>query len=379
MTGLRVEGEGYPNAVSTISLLAADGTTIVDFGKALPPDLHLWRLRGMGPLRQAMHMLRMAVGNAASVLRMASSRRARGTWVYVPYPGMFALWILSWVPRALRPRCIVDAYISVWDASFRDRSATGTSFAGRLVRTFEGRALRAATTVLVDTQANRDHFIADFGIEADCIRAFPLAVDESRFLAIGERADSDIEASGRDGIRVLFVGTLIPLHGVERILSAAKELVHSHPNVTFRIVGDGQLGATLERFIADNPDVRLEWVREWRSLDCIAAEIGQADICLGVFGGDGKAARVLPFKLYMYLAGGRAVISQQKCSTPDGVPPPPIVPVEPEVAGSIAAAIVDLVEQGLVARQRLGRDARDYYRAHLSNAEVLRRWNGLIG
>ncbi len=325
----------------------------------------------MGALGQLRQMAGIAWGNAISLMRMLTSARGRGAPVYVPYPSMFFMWMLSWLPRRLRPYCIVDAYISVWDASFRDR-ARGEGPAARIVHAFEARALKAASVVLVDTVANARHFVEDFDIEPARLRAFPLAIDEDQFLAVPPRTDAE-----SDVLRVLFVGTLIPLHGIEQILEAARELAGSHPMVRFRIVGDGQLGSLIERFIEENPHVELEWVREWCDLDTVAAQIARADVCLGVFGGDRKAARVLPFKLYMYLAGGRPVVSQPKGSTPDGVPAPPVVAAEPAIPGSIASAIVHLLEQGPAERARLGRAAREFYLANLSNAEVMRRWSQL--
>lgn len=369
LAGLRAEGDGYPNAGRTIALLSQAGVEIVDHGKVLPPGLHLWRLRTLGALGQLRQMCRIALANVISLLRMLVSSRGRGSPVYVPYPAMFFMWLLSWLPRAVRPHCIVDAYISVWDASFRDRGTGGGSSASKIVRAFEARALRAGSVVLVDTVANAHHLVEDFRIDPARVRAFPLAIDEARFLAIPRKAESRVEE-----LRVLFVGTLIPLHGIAHILDAIRELADSHPEVRFRMVGEGQLGAVVERFIEENPHVKLEWVREWCDLDRIAGEIAQADVCLGVFGGDRKAARVLPFKLYMYLAAGRPVISQHKSSTPDGVPSPPIITVDPAVSGSIADAIRCLVELGPVARTQLGQEAREYYLARLSNAEVMRRW-----
>ncbi|MFC3551570.1 hypothetical protein ACFOLC_11175 [Lysobacter cavernae] len=345
---------------------------LVDCGMPLPRGLHLWRLRTLSPLGQLRQMIGIALGNAVCLLRMMLSWRGRGTAVYVPYPAIFVLWMLSWLPRSIRPRCIADAYISMWDASFRDRSAGEGGIVARIVRAFEARALRAASVVLVDTVANKRHFVEDFEVDPARVHAFPLAIDEARFLAIPAATDD----GGRE-VRVLFVGTLIPLHGVDKILAAAKELAGTHPRVRFRIIGDGQLGTMIERFIADHPRAKLEWIREWCDLGRIAEEIAQADICLGVFGGGGKAARVLPFKLYMYFAGGRPVISQEKLSVPDGAPLPPVIAVDPSVCGSIGDAIVRLIEQGAPARHEMGRQAREYYKAWLSNTEVLHRWESL--
>lgn len=372
LAGLRAEGDGYPNAGRTIALLADAGVEIIDHGRPLPAGLHLWRLKTLGTLGQLRQMSGIALGNAVSLVRLLVSRRGKGSAVYVPYPAIFLMWMLSWLPRRVRPHCIVDAYISVWDASFRDRSSRGESPVARIVRAFEGRALRAGAVVLVDTTANARHFIEDFGIDPARIHAFPLAIDEGRFLAIAPRVETT-----SDVLRVLFVGTLIPLHGIEQILDAASELAQRDAGIRFRIVGDGQLGGMIERFVDEHPHVALEWVREWCDLDRIAEEIAQADVCLGVFGGDRKAARVLPFKLYMYLAAGRPIISQQKGSTPDDVPSPPIIGVDPAVRGQIAEAILRLAEQAPAERARLGSKAREYYLSHLGNAEVARRWSEL--
>ena len=57
----------------------------------------------------------------------------------------------------------------------------------------------------------------------------------------------------RERFHVLFVGKLIPLHGLETILEAARLA----PEIPFRIVGSGQLDALLAR-----PAANVEWV-EW--------------------------------------------------------------------------------------------------------------------
>ena len=381
VAGLRASGSGYPNAEQTLRQLQAHGIArLRDLGKPLPPQLHLWKLRGLSPLRQLWTLARLGLGNLLSLLRVLLAARGRAVPVYVPYPSLFFMWLASWLPARLRPRCIVDAYISIWDSMFRDRARGGDSAASRWVRRIEARALRAAAVVLVDTEANRQAMIDDFGLDPQRVRSLPLAIDSDAFLAIDDAA-----ARGDGPLRVLFVGTLIPLHGVPAIVDAVRRLSADpaqRGRFAFRFVGDGQLGPALEAFIAEQAaaggdGARIDWVRDWQPLSTLAQEIAAADICLGVFGGDGKAARVLPFKLYMYLAAGRAVVSQAKSSLPQGAPPPPLIAVASADGAELARALAALADDP-ARRVALGRQAREYFHAHLAPARLMALWRGLL-
>ncbi|MBW8807371.1 MAG: glycosyltransferase [Lysobacter sp.] len=378
VAGLRASGSGYPNADQTLKLLSDDGCVAVrDLGKPLPPDLHLWTLRTQAAHKKLLALVKLGLGNLLSLIRVVGTTRGGKDPVYVPYPSLFFMWLASWMPGPLRPHCIVDAYISVWDTMFRDRSqAQGNSLASRWIKRIEARALRAAALVLVDTQANRACLIDDFGLDPGRVRSLPLAIDEDAFLAVPPRpatVDDDV-------VRVLFVGTLIPLHGVCAIVAAMRRLLDDpsqRNRFHFRFIGDGQLGSLLEEFVARHDARHVSWVREWRPLQAIASEIEGSDICLGVFGGEGKAARVLPFKLYMYLAAGRAVISQAAMSLPDNAPMPPVVLVDSADEAALVDALAALA-MDRDRRRRLAEDGRAYYRRWLSGERVLDAWRQIL-
>ena len=99
--------------------------------------------------------------------------------------------------------------------------------------------------------------------------------------------------------RALFVGKLIPLHGVETILAAARLA----PEIAFRVVGSGQLDALLH----DRP-ANVEWV-EWIDYELLPAELHAAGCALGVFGTSGKAGRVIPNKAFQALACGTPLVT----------------------------------------------------------------------
>ena len=102
-----------------------------------------------------------------------------------------------------------------------------------------------------------------------------------------------------EDFHALFVGKLIPLHGLETILTAARLA----PEVPFRIVGSGQLDALLH----ERPP-NVEWV-DWVDYERLPEEIQRAGCALGVFGTSAKAGRVIPNKAFQALACGTPLVT----------------------------------------------------------------------
>jgi len=230
-------------------------------------------------------------------------------------------------------------------------------------------ALRAASLVLVDTEASREMFIVEFGLERTAVRSLPLAIEEEVFL----RVQSPRLAAGK--IRVVFIGTLIPLHGIDTILGAFGMLADDE-RFDLRLIGDGQEATKVEAFLATgHARGRVTWVRDWHSTDQMASELALADICLGVFGGAGKAARVLPFKVYMYMAAGKAVITQSLYSLPEGCPALPVAHADSALA---LAEKIKALSDDSEATLKLATASRAYYAMWLSNARVLNTWKGIL-
>lgn len=372
VAGVALRGDGYPNAGNTIALLAEQsGWDVSDHADWLPPQTRLWHLV-RGPLRARLALAaRLAVGGFVQALEVLSRAR-RSDLVYLPYPAPLSGWWLSFVPARWRPRCIADAYISLWDTMFRDRAAgTVDGMASRLTHWFERRALRAMSMVLVDTEANRRQMVQDFDLSPARVRSIPLAIDATPF--------ASAPASGVHGtapLKVLFVGTLVPLHGIEVVLEAASRLSED-ADITFRIVGDGQQGDLVEDFLRRRAPRNLTWVREWQSLESIAGEFAAADVCLGVFGGAGKAARVLPFKAYYALAAGRVLVTQAGHSLPQDVPPLPAITVvgsDARAAASELSSVLRTLARERDDLRRRGLESRRYYEKHLSRSAIAAAW-----
>jgi glycosyltransferase involved in cell wall biosynthesis len=209
--------------------------------------------------------------------------------VIVGYPGHFD------VPRARRVAgrrpLIFNPLVSLHETLVTDR---GRFRRGRLgasvLSAVDRRALRKPDLVVADTEANAD-FLAELGgIPRARVRVCLVGAEDRLFHA-GWRPDQPF--------RVLFVGKLIPLHGLETILEAARLA----PEVPVRIIGSGQL----DRAMDGHPD-NVEWVR-WITYEDLPREYWGAGCALGIFGTSDKALRVIPNKAYQAIACGTPLIT----------------------------------------------------------------------
>ena len=167
---------------------------------------------------------------------------------------------------------------------------------------------------------------------------------------------------------MLFVGKLIPLHGLETILAAARLA----PEIPFRVVGNGQL----DTLLVERPP-NVEWV-EWVDYERLPEEIQRAGCALGVFGTSAKAGRVIPNKAFQALACGTPLVT---ADTPaarellrDGESALLVPPGDPE---ALAAAVRRLAAEPSW-REASARAAWPPTRTQASEDVLGERWRGLV-
>ena len=235
----------------------------------------------------------------------------------------------------------------------RPRAAAG------VLRQVDRLALRRADLVVADTAQNARH-LAELGELGPERLAVCFVGAEERLFRPGWQPAQDFHA--------LFVGKLIPLHGVETILAAARLV----PELPFRVVGSGQL----DELMRERPP-NVEWV-EWVEYEQLPEEIQRAGCALGVFGISAKAGRVIPNKAFQALACGAPLVT---ADTPaarellvDGESALLVPAGDPE---ALAAAVRRLADDGALAR-RIGDGGLAAYREHASEAVLGERWRGLV-
>ena len=308
------------------------------------------------------HKFRAGPGAALRValaeLRLRGGSREGFDAMIVGYPGHFDM------PQARklagkRP-LVFNPLVSLADTLVADRGRFRRgSLAARVLRATDRRALRLADLVVADTVANAG-FLAEAGEIPRGRVAVAYVGAEERLFRPGWQPPAPFH--------VLFVGKLIPLHGVETILEAARLV----PEIPFRIVGSGQLDALLA-----DPPANVEHLA-WIEYEQLPEEIQRAGCALGVFGTSDKAARVIPNKAFQALACAVPLVTGDTPAArellADGES---ALLVPPGDAAALAAALRRLAADDEL-RRKLAAGGRAVHERWASEDVLGAHWRGLI-
>lgn len=250
----------------------------------------------------------------------------------VSYPGWFDVPIVKLVARLKRRPLVFDPFVSLFDTLVSDRALyPARSLVGRVAYAIDQWALRMADLVLADTESHIDFYQKLTNGRLKNGRVLPVGADDIVFVP---RPDVAVTAT-----RVLFYGTLIPLQGVATIVEAAALLQPMGIHVT--IIGDGQQRETLDEAIA-RTGVSVERHGNL-PLGELPRHIARSGVCLGIFGDSSKAERVVPHKVYEYLAVGRPVVTREGAAIRAAFSDQELVTVAPSDPQAIAEAVASLV------------------------------------
>lgn len=340
---------GYPRNAQVLSCLRGAGVEVAELHvPALEGSEHKFRAGPSLVARLALAELRLALRRPAEPFDA----------LLVGYPGHLDL---PAARRAARGRPIVfNALVSLADTFVSDRGlfAPG-SLAARTLGAIDRYALRAADLVVADTEANADELARIGGIPRTKVAVCLVGAEERVFRPCW---------SPPREFRALFVGKLIPLHGLETILAAARLA----PEIRFRVIGSGQLDALLAEAPANVE--RVPWVEYER----LPEELRAAGCALGVFGTSAKAARVIPNKAFQALACGVPLVT---ADTPAArellVDEVSALLVPPADAAALAAAVRRLAADPGLAR-RIAEGGLAAYRERASEDVLGKRWRALL-
>ena len=291
-------------------------------------------------------------------VRLAVSRRQPADALLVGYPGHLDLTAARVAARG-RP-IVFDPLVSLYDTLVGDRGRfTAASLTGRALLRIDRAAFRAADIVVADTETHARFYAEQFAVDPARLRVCFVGAEDRLFHP---------EPVAEEPFSALFVGKLIPLHGLETILAAARVA----PEIPFRIVGSGQLASTLAGVPANV--TRVPWI-EYPELP---AAIRAAGCALGIFGTSEKAARVIPNKAFQALACGTALVT---ADTPaarelltDGVDSVLVPAGDAEV---LALALRSLAADS-ARRNEIAAAGRATYEARASEAVLGQTWRSLF-
>lgn len=337
----------YPRNAQVIACLRRAGVDVEERHEPVwEAREHKWAAGGRSVLRLARAQMQL----------LARPVSERYDAVIVGYPGHLD------VPAARRAArgvpIVLNPLVSLWETFVEDRRRfRPDSLAARALLEIDRRAMKAVDLVVADTEANADFFAHLAGLSRDRVTSCFVGAEERLFRPGWEPRDPP-----------LFVGKLIPLHGVETILAAAR-LIPSRP---IAVAGSGQL----DHVMATRPP-NVEW-QHWIPYERLPAAYRRTACALGIFGAGRKASRVIPNKAFQALACGAPLVTADTQAARellhDGESAI-LVPAGDHQA--LASAIERLVDDTALSARIGGAGSRTY--SERASEEVLgRRWRALI-
>ncbi|MHB0875604.1 MAG: glycosyltransferase [Anaerolineae bacterium] len=222
--------------------------------------------------------------------------------IVLGYPGQTDAVTARLCSRLSRRPLVLDAFISMYETAVEDRALMEPrSLLARGMKAVDKVSVGAADMVLLSTEQHADYFRSHVSVRQR-YGVVPLSADD-RFLSIPELPQARRTAR----LKVLYVGSYVPLHGIDTLLRAA-HLLRDEP-IDFELVGRGQHLAQAQSLAAELGLPAVSFDSRWHTEEEVAEHIAAADVCLGVFGTSDKAGRVVPIKLIEGLASARPTVT----------------------------------------------------------------------
>ena len=354
--------DNYPNTKNLISAVRGDERFDVVSCEGGNQEATRIYMSDRGKISKLFSIAKMLFRALKSVRHINKIALPACDVIYIPYPSLLVLLCYSFFgKRRDRPLMVVDCFISIYDTVVIDRKVIAEGgLLAKFLLWLEKRSLRDVDVVLADTLVNATYLCDLFAGEQGKYQSLNLCINESLF--------KPVSTLSHDLTSVLFVGSFVPLQGVDVVVDAAIQLA-DRMDIKFQLIGDGQTAPEIESQLASS-DANIEWLRTWHSIEKISEMYSNADICLGVFGDSRKTYRVLPYKAYMAMACGKALISSR---VEDGVireSNMPFLALSSNSGQELASKIVEMVDSS-EHREKYAQRARAYYKRNLSNERAV--------
>lgn len=283
--------------------------------------------------------------------------------------GFYGQLLLPFVRLLTRKPILFDVYISTFGTMVDDRQkASASSVKAKLFRFVDHLSMRWADRIILETNDHILGYEKTYKIPRQKFMRMFLPTDEEVIFRRQSRA-----ANGR--FLVHFHGEYAPFHGVQFIIRAAKML--EKENVAFQIIGGG-ITYDSDRQLAQDLKVSNINFIDWVPYHELADYMCRADVCLGFFGNNQRASRVLTNKVVEAIAVGQPLITRKNKPVQellqDGESALLIEPGSPE-------AIVDAIRRlrnDATLRQHLADNGYRVFKKNCTQEVFSARLKGLI-
>jgi glycosyltransferase involved in cell wall biosynthesis len=226
--------------------------------------------------------------------KILSTKVSKYELVFIGFLPQLVLPFFSW---KFKQPVYIDVFISLYDTLVNDRKQfSENNIVARFSKWLDKKALRKADKIIVDTFENGKYFAGYFDIDSDKMEVLYFEADKEIYMPRKQSKRGDLQ----NKFVVLYFGSILPLQGVEVILSAIESL-KEESDIFFQMIGP--VGEDVYK--GDN----VEYI-PWLSQRDLATYIANADLCLaGHFNNSiGKASRSIAGKALIYDAMKKQII-----------------------------------------------------------------------
>lgn len=265
--------------------------------------------------------LRTAFAAAPDVEVLIIRNRRHGIWrfIEVPLKILKARWrdqpdayvitfrgyemLLYMVLTLVRKPIIFDELINFTEWMEEHGKLKAGSRAYRLFRRWNAAVVRHARFILADTEAHARHSASLNRLRIDRYRTIPVGTDETVFYR------REVEKSSPGIFTVFYYGSMLPLHGLDYVLEAAR-LLKDQRDINFRFVGGGtQAAQACAAAVQAGARIKHE---AWLPVEELPTAALQAGLTMGgPFGNTTQSQFVITGKTYQFLALGTPVLIGQ--------------------------------------------------------------------
>jgi colanic acid biosynthesis glycosyl transferase WcaI len=215
--------------------------------------------------------------------------------------------------------------------------------------------------IVVVTPAFRKHLIERWRVPAEKIAVVENGVETDLFAPSPETSSQSLRKElGVDGkFLVCYVGTLGMAHGLETLLTAAKQLQQNNPDVFFLIIGEGAEKERIKALAQSQGLFNIAFLDQ-QPREKIPSFISASDACLVLLKKTDVFKTVIPTKMLEFMSCERPVILGVEGQARQIVEEANAgLAIEPENAEALARAIIQLAGNRELGAT-LGRNGREH-------------------
>ena len=296
------------------------------------------------------------------------ARVGRYDVMVVGYPGQFDVflaWLLTRLHR--RPLCW-DILMSIYLVAVERKLDRFSTFTVEMLRRIERLACRLPDLLVLDSPVYLRWFCETHQLSPERFCVVPLGTNH-------DVVETPVIPSNQDIFRVVYFGSFLPSHGVDKMIAAAAEFA-GDPAVQFEMIGTGP---ELDRVRDQAEKMGLSNVIFPGFLDpqTFADHIASADVALGVFGDTAQSMMTVQNKIYECLAMGKALITGESPLILDTFEHGRHMFICPRTPESLAEGIRTLRHDPAL-RERIARQGNAYFKEHFQVEKIGRQFKDFL-